>query len=59
MKVKYHMSCVIRKPAFYMLENKGEDYLHGNHTADQHLCFHYIHVDGTIPQLPKSKRSSL
>ena len=31
--------------------------LSGNHTADQHFCFHYR--DSTIPLLPKSEISSL
>ena len=30
---------VVRKPAFCICENKGADQLHGNRTADQHLCF--------------------
>ena len=37
----------MRKPAFYICENKDTDQLrgdqlHGNHEADQRLCFHYI-----------------
>ena len=31
----------------------GAGKIHGNHTADQRLCFHYI--DSTVPLLPKSK----
>ena len=41
------MSCVIRKPAFCICENKGADQLHGDCLADQGLCFPYI--DSTIP----------
>ena len=38
----------MRKPAFYICENKG---------TDQGLCICYI--DSTIPVLPKSEISSL
>ena len=51
------MSCIMRKPAFYICENKGADQLHSDHTADQRPCFRYI--DSTIPLLPKSKILSL
>ena len=44
---------VMRKPAFRICKNKGAGQLHGNHAADQRLCFRY--VDSTIPLLPKSK----
>ena len=45
------MSCIIRKPAFCICDNKGTVQLHCNHTADQLLCFCYI--EGTISLLPK------
>ena len=41
----------MRKPAFCICINKGVDQLHGNHAADQHLCFH--HTYNTIPILSK------
>ena len=44
------LSCVIRKPAFCICENKDADQLRGNCEADQHLCFRYI--ESTIPLLP-------
>ena len=47
----------MRKPAFCICENKGEDQLHGNREADQRLCFRY--TDSTIPLLSKSEKSSL
>ena len=47
----------MRKPDFYICENKDADQLHGNHKADQRLCFRYI--DTAIPPLPKSQISSL
>ena len=50
------MSCVVRKPAFYICENKGADQLRGNREADQRLCFSY--TDSTIPLLSKSEISS-
>ena len=48
----------MRKPAFYICENKGADQLCGNHPADQRLCFHFI--NGTIPLLlnPKFQASN-
>ena len=52
-----HMSRVMRKPAFCICKNKGVDQLHGNHAADQRLCFRSI--DSTITLLPKSKISRL
>ena len=42
----------MRKPDFGKCKNKGTDQLHGNHTADQRLCFRYIDI--TIPLLSKS-----
>ena len=51
------MSLVMRKPAFYIWENKDADQLRGNREADQRLCFRYI--DSTIPLLSKYKISSL
>ena len=52
-----HMSCVMRKPAFCICENKDADQLRGNREADQRLCFHY--TDSTIPLLSKYEISSL
>ena len=52
-----HLSRVMRKPTFYICENKDADQLRGNREADQRLCFRYI--DSTIPLLSKSKISSL
>ena len=46
----------MRKPAFYICENKDANQLCGNRTADQRLCFRYI--DSTIPLLSKSERTS-
>ena len=57
LKAIYHMSRVVRKPAFCICENKDADQLRGNRKADQRLCFRYI--DSTIPLLPKCKTSSL
>ena len=51
------MSCVMRKPAFCICENKDADQLRVNHEADQRLCFRY--TDSTIPLLPKYEISSL
>ena len=47
----------MRKPAFFICENKGADQLCGNREADQRLCFRY--TDSTIPLLSKSEISSL
>ena len=47
----------MRKPAFYICENKDADQLRSNREADQRLCFRYI--ASTIPLLPKCKISSL
>ena len=51
------MSSVMRKPAFCICENKGEDQLRGNRTADQCLCFRP--TGSTILLPPKFKISSL
>ena len=51
------MSGVMRKPAFFICENKDADQLRGKREADQRLCFRYI--DSTIPLLPKYEISSL
>ena len=40
---------LVRKPAFYICENKDADQLHGDCEADQRLCFRYI--NSTIPIL--------
>ena len=37
-----NMSCVMRKPAFCLCENKGADQLLSNCAADQRLCFRFI-----------------
>ena len=50
------MSHVMRKPTFYICENKDADQLRGNREADQRLCFRYI--DSTIPLLPKYEISN-
>ena len=55
-RMSFHMSLVIRKPAFCICENKDADQLRGNREADQRLCFCYI--DSTIPLLPKFQASS-
>ena len=49
------MSCVMRRPAFCICENKGAD--QRNCAADQHLCFGYI--DSAKPLLTNSEISSL
>ena len=56
-KFRLSVSRVMRKPAFYICENKSADQLRGNPEADQRLCFRYM--DSTIPLLPKSEISSL
>ena len=56
-KIYFHLSCVVRKPAFCIYENEDADQLSGNCEADQHLCFRYI--ASTFPLLPKYKISSL
>ena len=50
-----YVNRVMRKAAFCICENKAADQLCHNRTADQRLCFRYIHVDSTVPLLPKSK----
>ena len=50
------MSLVMRKPAFYICENKEADQLRSNCAADQRLCFRYM--DSAIPLLTKSEMSS-
>ena len=47
----------MRKPAFFICENKDADQLRGNREADHRLCFRY--TDSTILLLPKSDFSSL
>ena len=47
----------MRKPTFYICENKDADQLRGHREADQCLRFRYI--DSTIPLLSKSEISSL
>ena len=56
---KNHPSFEFRheKTAFCICENKDADQLHGNHEADQRLCFCYI--GRIIPLIFKSKISSL
>ena len=53
----FKMSCVVRKPAFCIFENKDADQLRGNREADQRLCFRY--TESTIPLLSKSEISRL
>ena len=45
----------MRKPDFYLCENKGADQLRSNCEADQRFCFRY--TDSTISFLLKSKIS--
>ena len=52
-KQLFNMSCVMRKPAFCICENKDADQLRFNREADQRLCFRY--TDSTILLLPKSE----
>ena len=47
----------MRKPTFFICENKDADQLRGYREADQRLCFRYI--DSTIPLLSKYEISSL
>ena len=42
----------MRKPTFFICENKDADQLRGNREADQRLCFRY--TDSTTPLLPQS-----
>ena len=53
----FHMSCVMRKPAFCICENKDADQLLGYRATDQRFCFRYI--ESTIPLFSKSEISSL
>ena len=46
------MSCIMRKPAFCICENKDTDQLRSNCAADQRLCFRY--KDSTIPLFSKT-----
>ena len=54
----YMSHIIMRKSAFCICENKGADQLHGNRTADQRLCFRYIHVVQSLyflnPKFPAS-----
>ena len=52
-----YMNQAMRKPTFFICENKGADQLRSNCEADQRLCFHYM--DSAITLLSKSKLSSL
>ena len=52
-----NLSRVMKKPTFYICENKDAGQLRGDREADQRLCFRYI--DSTIPLLSKSEISSL
>ena len=52
-----HLNRVMRKPTFYICENKDADQLRGDREADQRLCFRY--TDSTITLLSKSEISSL
>ena len=47
-----YMNLVMRKPAFYICENKEADQLRDNREADQPLCSRYM--DSTIPPLPRA-----
>ena len=53
---EHYLSCVVRKPAFCICENKGADQLRGNREADQRLCF--LYMDSAILLLFKSEISS-
>ena len=39
---QYEMNRVMRKPTFYICENKDADQLRGDREADQRLCFRNI-----------------
>ena len=59
-KPYFKMSCVMRKSAFYVCENKGPDQLSGNHTADHRLSFHYKDNTTTLlHEIPKFQTSSI
>ena len=45
--IKDEMSRVVRKPTFWICENKDADQIRGNREADQRLCFRY--TDSTSP----------
>ena len=63
------MTRVMRKPAFWICENKVADQLRGNPEADQRLCFRgnpeadqrlcFRYTDSSIPKLPKYEITSL
>ena len=50
-------SCIMKKPAFCICQNKDPDQLRGNSAAEHHLCLCYINSTSPLP--PKSKVSSL
>ena len=50
MENKQKMTCIMRKPTFYICKNKDTDQLSSNRKADQRLCFCYL--DSTKPLLP-------
>ena len=52
-----YMSSTMRKPDFFICQNKDTNQLRSNCSADQRLCFRYI--ESTIPLLLKSKISCL
>ena len=53
------MSLVMRKPAFYICENKDADQLRGNREADQRLCFFATRIVQSLYFLnPKFQASS-
>ena len=54
--VIFHLSRIVRKPAFCISENKDAEQLPGNREANQRLCFRY--KDSTIPLLLKYEISS-
>ena len=49
----------MRKPAFFICENKGTDQLPDNCPADQRLSFRYMDITTTITLLRKSEISSI
>ena len=53
----YHLSLLMRKPAFCICENKDADQIRSSREADQRLCF--CQTDSAIPLLSKSEISSL
>ena len=48
----------MRKPAFYICENKDADQLRGNRESDQHLCFRYTDSKSLYYLNPKFQASS-